>query len=125
MAVIFNLTKMTAMLQLSLISVIYMEIKMLPELTKKFEKILMNAQKSRSKRMDLIDLPEIKGVPFDRVPEWNVYELEQMLDAVNQIRKNNHASFDDIRKAERNAVGHSDYTHKFALYCAELALKGK
>jgi hypothetical protein len=33
------------------------------------------------------------------------------------------ALLSSVQRAERQAVGHSDYSKKFALYCAELVLK--
>jgi hypothetical protein len=102
----------------------------LPALIKQFEKILLKAQTQRNKRDGLVDLPKIEGAIFDKVPEWNVYELNIMLEAVNKVRNDNYhvlnekpyVTLDDIRRVERGAVGHSDYSHKFSLYCAELAL---
>jgi hypothetical protein len=103
-------------------------IRKFPALIKQFEEILKKAQTHRQERVGLVDLPKIYGVIFNNVPEWNLYEMRVMQDTVNQERKDNALSLvtlDDIRRAESGAVGHSDYPHKFALYCAELALNLK
>lgn len=34
-----------------------------------------------------------------------------------------HISLEEIKKAEQGALGHSDYSRKFCLYVAELAMK--
>ncbi|EPD84161.1 hypothetical protein HMPREF1529_02201 [Microbacterium sp. oral taxon 186 str. F0373] len=50
-----------------------------------------------------------------------------MLAEVNDIRRSTGAdpvTAEQIKNAERPAIGHSDYATKFALYCAELALRG-
>lgn len=57
--------------------------------------------------------------------EWVAKERIAMLNAVNDIRAERGVSLlrlDDIARVEQMASGHSDYTKKFALYCAELAL---
>ena len=53
--------------------------------------------------------------------EWVLYERQVMLDAVNAARFNlGLPPLTNVDKAERGAMGHCDYTWKFALYCAEL-----
>ena len=55
-------------------------------------------------------------------PQWILNERSLMLDRTNMIRASHHllpVSFIEIYKAENSAKGHSDYTHKFALYCLE------
>lgn len=57
-------------------------------------------------------------------PEWVRYERDAMWNEVNAVRAENGqrpALLTDILAAEQQAVGHSDYTQKYALYCAELA----
>ena len=57
-------------------------------------------------------------------PEWVRYERDTMWQAVNAARADHGlppALLTDILRAENSAVGHSDYTAKYALYCAELA----
>ncbi|WP_157831590.1 hypothetical protein [Microbacterium hominis] len=59
--------------------------------------------------------------------EWVVSERQRMLAEVNGIRRSTGAdpvTAEQIKNAERPAIGHSDYATKFALYCAELALRG-
>ena len=84
--------------------------KRLPQLTEKFEAILAEAQKQRPQRNKMV------GGEL----EWIVYERQVMFKAANSWRK---VSMEQIMKAERSACGHSDYSHKFALYCAEIVLE--
>jgi len=56
--------------------------------------------------------------------DWHAYEMQVMLDEVNFIREERDlppATMTELEKVERQAVGHSDYTAKFALYASELA----
>lgn len=81
---------------------------------------LARAQEQRSQRPDLVDGPD--GLEC----EWTVYERARMHDTVNAIRGDRGLPplpLDAIVRVERLAVGHSDYSLKFALYCAELAEK--
>lgn len=55
---------------------------------------------------------------------WHIYEMERLLLRVNTLRAQcgfGTITLDDLRRVERMAVGHSDYTHKLALYATELA----
>jgi phosphopantetheine adenylyltransferase len=57
---------------------------------------------------------------------WIVYERETMHTAVNQARAERGLPalpIESIERVEMQATGHVDYTKKFALYCAELALE--
>ncbi len=57
--------------------------------------------------------------------EWITKEREFMLQQVNIERAGllkSKLSMESIRRVETMAVGHSDYTRKFAIYCAELVL---
>lgn len=59
-------------------------------------------------------------------PNWIENELAAMLVAVNQERHNLSKapiSLDALRRQERMAQGHSDYSRKFALYCANLVFQ--
>lgn len=54
---------------------------------------------------------------------WIVYERRMMWQAVNRLRHDRGRpalAVEDVERAERMAVGHTDYSRKFALYCAEL-----
>ena len=56
---------------------------------------------------------------------WVLYEREVMLAEVNRLRAQrglDRIHMDRLRRVERMAEGHIDYSEKFALYCAELAL---
>lgn len=57
---------------------------------------------------------------------WIRYERETMHAAVNQARSDRGlppVPIEAVDRVEQQATGHSDYTKKFALYCAELVLK--
>jgi hypothetical protein len=59
-------------------------------------------------------------------PKWHQAELKAMCCAVNRIRKQTGCAapvvMADIERVETMASGHTDYSTKFALYCAELAM---
>jgi hypothetical protein len=79
--------------------------------------VLMTAQGKRDQRPNLV---EVNGVAEC---EWAVYERQVMHDAVNLLRAGSQlppVPLADIERVEMLAVGHSDYTAKFAFYCAEL-----
>lgn len=90
----------------------------LPKLQDQFLRVLVEAQRLRSQKSKMIG----------DEPEWMIYEREAMLKAVNAVRLQKNllieATMADVKRAERCAVGHVDYSRKFALYCAELALEG-
>lgn len=88
----------------------------LVELTDKFRATLAEAQKSR---------PEKRGRTAEDELEWVQYEREVMWHLVNEVRAKNGAApvpIEEVKRVENFAVGHIDYSQKFALYCAELAL---
>lgn len=79
---------------------------------------LAAAQEARDQRPDLVDGPDGPEC------EWTAYERTRMHEKVNEIRAERGlppVPVEDILRVERQAVGHSDYSLKFALYCAELA----
>jgi hypothetical protein len=81
---------------------------------------LAATQEERDRRPDLVEGPDGPEC------EWAAYERARMHETVNAIRSDRSlppVSVDDIVRVERLAVGHSDYSSKFALYCAELAEK--
>jgi hypothetical protein len=60
--------------------------------------------------------------------EWILYERQVMFKAVNWERACQNLkpiTVEQLRRAENCAVGHCDYTRKFALYCAELVTDGE
>jgi hypothetical protein len=74
------------------------------------EQVLLDEAKMRSKK---------------RTEEWILDERRAMLDAVNSRRAHLGklpVPVTDVERVERQAVGHSDYAHKFALYCTELVV---
>lgn len=76
---------------------------------------LTTAQEERPQRQDIVD-GEL---------DWIRYERATMHNAVNQVRENYGlplVPLAAVERVEQMACGHSDYTHKFAWYCAELAL---
>jgi hypothetical protein len=62
--------------------------------------------------------------PSRLLVEWQLSERALMLYLVNQERgahSDPPATVAEIERAERLAFGHSDYSSKWALYCAQLA----
>lgn len=90
----------------------------LPKLRDQFLRVLSEAQELRPQKSKRIG---------DEL-EWVIYEREVMLKAVNAVRLQKNllieATMADVKRAESCAAGHVDYSQKFALYCAELALEG-
>lgn len=81
---------------------------------------LARAQDERGQRPGLVEGPDGPEC------EWAAYERDRMHEAVNTIRADRGlpaVQVEDIVRAERLTVGHSDYSRKFAFYCAELAEK--
>jgi hypothetical protein len=79
---------------------------------------LAAAQAEREKRSNLVDGPDGPEC------EWAAYERARMHETVNALRSERGlpaVPVEDIVRVERLAVGHSDYSLKFAFYCAELA----
>lgn len=79
---------------------------------------LDKAQEQRDQRPDLVDGPDGPEC------EWAAYERTRMHEKVNEIRAERGLPVipvEDVVRVERLAVGHSDYSRKFAFYCAELA----
>lgn len=77
------------------------------------------AQKVRKKRSERV------ATEHDRSPveRWIVFERQTMLDGVNRERVKigkSPVSMAEIVRVERRAVGHSDFSSKFSLYCAQL-----
>lgn len=57
------------------------------------------------------------------VGAWIAAERQLMLASVNRLRLvagRDSLPVSQIERVERLALGHVDYAHKFALYCAEL-----
>jgi hypothetical protein len=81
--------------------------------------VLGAAQEERDARPDLV------AVDGEMLCEWAVYERSVMLREVNWVRTDAglpEVPLEAIVRVEQSACGHSDYTQKFAFYCAELAL---
>ena len=80
---------------------------------------LREAAQHRDERWD-----KVAG-PYGSAPGWLVYEAEQMLSLVNELRTENElepATLEQVLRVERSACGHIDYADKYALRCAFLAL---
>ncbi|MFF8932398.1 hypothetical protein ACF1AO_34610 [Streptomyces longwoodensis] len=83
---------------------------------------LAGAQEQREQRPDVVEGPDGPEC------EWAAYERIRMHEKVNEIRAERGlpaVPAEDILRVERQAVGHSDYSLKFAFYCAELAEKAE
>lgn len=79
-----------------------------PDLQKQLLAILSKAQEQRVIRRD-----------------WIAFEQQTMLDAVNRMRAERGRetiTLTALLKKESLAVGHIDYSSKFALYCAEMVM---
>ncbi len=88
----------------------------------KMKTVLVDAQEERGQKKNFQPDP-IADIKVQ--PEWILFERQALLQAVNAQRKIR--GFPDITEAELYRVecfasGHCDYTAKFALYSAELAL---
>lgn len=58
-------------------------------------------------------------------PSWISFEIQFMWGVINEYRFAQHKTliaYSKVADADRLAAGHSDYTSKFALYCADLAV---
>ena len=85
-------------------------------------KIFQDAAKERESRKDFISDP-LDNNRF--VPEWVLFERQKMFNAVNYERASHGfgpVEQKEIFRVEQMACGHTDYAHKYALYCTELAL---
>ena len=90
-------------------------------------RVLSAAQADRKLRPDMVMITDAWG-HHTQTPAWNVHEMNVMLNEVNTLRAAKClplVSLNDIQKVESMACGHSDYSHKFALYCAELTFKSE
>ncbi len=88
----------------------------LSELRDQMLRILGEAQKLRPQKSERIG---------DEL-EWMVYERKVMFEAVNTVRLQRNCSpiaIEAVKRAEGCAAGHVDYSQKFPLYCAQLALQ--
>lgn len=86
-----------------------------------FLKILSNAQSQRTKKSDIV----YDHILDYGVPEWQIFERQIMLTEINRwriARELDPICEQKLYQVEQFAVGHIDYSSKFALYCAKLAL---
>ena len=84
-------------------------------LIKEMEARLAGLQKDRDSRSEWV---EWRG---GQELAWHVYEMEGLLKKVNEVRTGAALDMDALVRVERMARGHSDYSHKLAIYAAELA----
>jgi hypothetical protein len=87
------------------------------KLITEFEDFLTDLQKERKAR------PDIGDFHGEALPNWAIYEIEEMFKKVNLTRAKLNlepCSVQTLLVADSRAAGHSDYSHKFALYCAEI-----
>ena len=85
-----------------------------------FLKILRELATKRHERIDFVHDHTGK-----QESSWIVYERESLWSRVNIERSNRgiqHITLKDFIRKENQAVGHSDYSNKLALYCAEFSL---
>ena len=92
-------------------------LKKLPALSAKFHRELERQARDRGLREEIL--------PGETEPGWVTHERELMLRLVNDTRREHGmapASREKLMVVENSAVGHSDYTLKFSIRAAELAL---
>ena len=85
--------------------------------------VLVTAQAERPKRQEGVASED--GSPGEL--GWVLFEREQMLRAVNDLRTRAGkapVSIEQITGAEQRAMGHVDYTTKFAIAGADLVAEG-
>lgn len=73
--------------------------------------------------LETLLVAEAKKRSTKEVGQWILDERQAMLDYVNRKRAvvgKSPMTLKDVERVEQLAVGHSDYAHKFSLYCAEL-----
>ena len=83
--------------------------------------VLEKAQEQRGKLAGRVD-SEHDRFPIER---WILHERKTMHDEVNLERSKVGKApvpIEAVVRVERMAVGHSDFSSKFALYCAELVV---
>ena len=88
------------------------------QIIRQFEEALALWQKERPRRDKFVRWGT------ETVLEWHKYEMESLLVEVNSHRAVlgfGSITMPALLDTERMAVGHIDYTHKLALYAAELA----
>lgn len=80
--------------------------------------------RTRDSFLDKLDDQQSKRWKY-KGTEWILAECQLMFELVNQERRERRLSpvtMAEIERVERCACGLSDYSSKFALYCAELAI---
>ena len=80
----------------------------------KFLKALEEAQTQRPNKQRWVSDTEL---------EWMVFERETMLNLVNSERAalgKPPVTMAEIKEADNQSAGHTDYTRKVSLYCSEL-----
>ena len=93
----------------------YVEFREWQNLIEIFRKTLMEAQTHRDEKSQWID----------NELGWIIYEREVMFNLTNKEREKrglNPITMQNIKSCENSACGHVDYTSKFSLSCAELAV---
>lgn len=82
--------------------------------------VLIDAAKERDKR------PDVLATPYGMECAWAAFERSVMVDEVNRYREARMLppiDPHDVRRADSLSAGHVDWAEKFALYCAEIAMK--
>lgn len=91
----------------------------------RFQALLTKTAKDRNKRPEMVPDPDDDHrIPW-REPAWSLHERQVMCDEVNRLRVARGlplVTTKDVMKVERCAAGHSDYSSKYSLYCAEIVM---
>lgn len=89
-----------------------------------FEAVFQKAAQERKKRQEFVQDPLETRFAYT-VPGWVLFERDAMHAAVNAERASRGLppiELKAIERVERLACGHVDYSRKYPLYCAEIAL---
>ncbi len=99
----------------------------LREIHAEFRTVLAAAQTERDARPGFTPVTlNLRGYGPEQ-PAWLAFEVDMMHKAVNRIRASEgqpEVPAEPVWRAQTSAEGHVDYSFKFALYCAELAVYG-
>lgn len=89
------------------------------DLSRQLHQVFLDAASKRPLRSDLVDVGGRSELG------WVVFERDTMFDAVTRERAKLGKApvpMKDVERVETMAMGHCDYSSKFALYCAELVV---
>lgn len=86
------------------------------------EQVKKNFIDKIDKYFDLKTSESLEYDPIHRIPKWVVKMCEKLTEDISHVRGDNTITLEQVLRADRMAAGHSDYSSKLALYCAELSM---